>query len=73
MRAGRPQEVIVVVTTRIARREIRAETTGPAVDAVPLRVVEDIEPLRAKLDRTRFGEGEVLEQAHLEVGPLRVV
>lgn len=76
MRAARAQEAVVGVTTRIARRGTVArvaKATGPAVNAAPLRMIEDVIALRAGLDGARLGECEMLEQAHVEVCALRVV
>lgn len=52
-------------------RAIVRAVTGGVVDGAPLRMVEDVECLRAKLEVHFFVDGEVLEEAHIVICPMR--
>src|SRR5581483_12473063 len=68
MSPARVQEAVSRQAARVARRIVRSrETRRPVVDAGPLRVIEDVEAFRAKLEVAILGEEEALEQAHVEV------
>lgn len=54
-------------------RAIGRTVTGCIIHCAPLRMVEDVECLRAKLEVHLFVNREVLEEAHIEVCAMRQV
>src|SRR5580693_7016385 len=75
MRAAGPHKVVVGQAIQgVASIEIpSAKTTGAGVDAVPLRVIEDVERFGAELDGPFLLDFKMLEQTHVEVGTRRVL
>ena len=74
MRTARAEEVVVGKATGISGGEIgSAEATRAVIDAVKLRVVEDVETFRAEFEALTLPDMEVLEQAQVELGPLRII
>src|SRR5277367_125483 len=74
MRTARPQEVVIGQATGVARVKVGpCKAACSSVHAAPLRVVEDVERLRAKLEAGVLTNLEMLKQAHVEVGALRIV
>ena len=52
-------------------RAICRAITCRIINRAPLRMVEDIEGFRAKLEVHLFAHGEVLEEAHIEISAVR--
>src|SRR5580700_3966289 len=75
MRAAGPHKVVVGQAIQsIAGIEIPAsKTTGAGINAVPLRVVEDVERFGPELDGLLLFDFKMLEQAHVEVGARRIL
>ena len=69
VRTAGPEEVVVGEATGIPGREIRSsETACAGIDTVPLGVIKDIEAFGAEFEGLALRNGEMLEQAHVELG-----
>src|SRR5690242_20472394 len=67
------QESRAADAARITRRARGPDAVHAAVDAVVLRMVEEVEVLPAEIERPRFREGEALEKAEVKVDPAGTV